>query len=453
MTTDRTDAAQALDATVTFLSRYVVFARSEQAAAVALWVGHTWLYDQGDTTAYLLIQSPEKRSGKSRLLECLRLICRDAVPMAGASLAALFRIIDERHPTLLLDEADTIFNKRGSDASEDIRGLLNTGYRRGVPFLRVVGERAKLHVESFDTFAPKAIASLGRLPDTVQDRAVVIALQRRARHETVERFRFRVAELEAATVREWWETLADLVLPDEVDVPDALDDRAADSWEPLLALADAAGGDWLARARMAAVVLAGAAEVEDESRSVLVLSDIRDILSEKAAERIPTSELLDALHAVEEHPWAEDYRHGRPLRAEGLAALLRPYGIKAHQMKVAGTNLRGYDADQFTDAFVRYLPPSHDTRPTRYPATAEHMSEPEGSGVAGTGGAVRGRADGSGARVHPTPTVACEDYFAHQLKHRQVNGAWRCDICASDPDHHEPLPLAEAVHRQPDASA
>ncbi len=438
----RSDAAQSLDATATFLRRYVVFANAEQADAVALWVGHTWLFDQGDTTAYLLVQSPEKRSGKSRCLEALRLIVRGPVPMAGASLAALFRIIDERHPTLLLDEADTIFNKRGSDASEDIRGLLNNGYRRGVPFYRVVGDGKKMRVESFDCYCPKAVASIGRLPDTIQDRAVVISLQRRARHEPLERFRFRVAELEATAVREWWESLVDLTLPELVDVPDALDDRAADSWEPLLALADAAGADWPARARKAALTLAGSAEVEDESRSVMVLSDIRDVLAEKATERIPTSELLDALHALEERPWAEDYRHGRPLKAEGLAYLLRPYRIRARQMKVNGVNVRGYPADQFTDAFSRYLSPPAETPLTRYPATTEHETERAGSKVAGerpvAGGSGNGHATGLRA-VSSSPTVVCQDYSAHQLSHRKVGDAWRCDICATDPDHSEPV--------------
>ena len=106
-------------------------------------------------------------------------------------------IIDERHPTLLLDEADTIFNKKGADSTEDVRGLLNNGYRRGVPFFRVVGDGKKMRVESFDVFCPKAIASIHGLPDTVQDRSIVIALKRRARSETVGRFRFRHVELEA----------------------------------------------------------------------------------------------------------------------------------------------------------------------------------------------------------------------------------------------------------------
>jgi hypothetical protein len=377
-----TELATALDQTVTFLKRYVVFASPEQADTAALWTGHTWLYDQFDTTPYLAVQSPGKRSGKSRLLECLRLLTRQAVPMAGASLAALFRIIDERHPTLLLDEADTIFNKRTSDSTEDVRGLLNNGYRRGVPFLRVVGDGKKMRVESFDVYCPKAIASIHALPDTVQDRSVVIALKRRARSESVERFRFRRAELEALPIREWWESIAEqLTLPESADVPEQLDDRAADSWEPLLALADAAGDAWPDKARRAALAVSGTPEVEDDAAPIRLLASIRQVFADKAVDRIPTAELIDGLRADEEGPW--DDWHGRGLKPEGLAYLLRPYGIRARQMKVAGINVRGFDLEQFGDAFSRYLPLPLHTPLARYPATSERESEHEGSKVAG----------------------------------------------------------------------
>jgi hypothetical protein len=389
-----TNAASVLDRTAAFLRRYVVFASAEQVDAVALWVGHTWLYDQFDTTAYLAIQSPEKRSGKSRLLEALRLLVRDGVPMAGVSLAAFFRLIDERHPTVLFDEADAVFNKRTSDSTEDIRGALNNGYRRGVPFWRVVGDGKKMRVESFDVFCPKAIASIRALPDTVQDRSIVIALKRRARHEMVERFRFRGAEQEAIPIREWWESIAEaLRLAEQADCPDELDDRAADSWEPLLALADAAGGEWPMRARRAALVLSGASEPDDDTLSVRLLDGIRDAFASRAADRLATSELLDVLRADEEAPW--DEWHGRGLKAEGLSYLLRPYGIRPRQMKVAGVKVRGYDLDQFTDAFTRYLPSVPHTPPTRYPGTAEHKSEHERTEVPGEVPVPEGRENGS----------------------------------------------------------
>jgi hypothetical protein len=374
--------ADTLARTGDFLRQYVVFASPEQADAVALWIGHTWVYDQFDTTPYLAVQSAEKRSGKSRLMECLSLLARRPQPAAGASLAALFRIINEEHPTLLLDEADTVFSRKSSDVTEDLRGLLNNGYRRGVPYLRVVGEGKKMHVERFDVFAPKAVASIRRLPDTVQDRSIVIALKRRSRSEAVGRFRFRVAELEALPIRESWEMAADaLRLAEQVSVPDELGDRAADCWEPLIALADAAGDDWPARARRAALSISGTPEVEEDTASIRLLAGIRGVFTIKGAERLSTGDLIEALRADDEAPWAE-WNHGRGLRPEGLAYLLRPYGIRAHQMKLGGVNLRGFARDDFADAFSRYLPLPQDEPLARYPATSERESEHERSRVA-----------------------------------------------------------------------
>jgi len=275
-----------------------------------------------------------------------------------------------------------IFNKRSSDSTEDMRGLLNNGYRRGMPFLRVVGDGKKMRVGSFDVFCPKAIASIHALPDTVQDRSIVIALKRRARNESVERFRFRRAEQETVTIREWWEALAEqLTLPESADVPEQLDDRAADSWEPLLTLADLAGGAWPDRARRAALALSGDPEVEDDTAPVRLLAGIRRVFVDRAVDRIPTAELIVGLRADEEAPW-DDWR-GRGLKPEGLAYLLRPYGIRAKQMKVAGFNVRGFDLEQFQDAFARYLPLSQNSPATRYPATSKRKSEREGSRVAG----------------------------------------------------------------------
>ncbi len=372
-----------LDCTAVFLSRFVVLGSAELAHAVALWVGHSWLYDQFDTTPYLAIQSPEKGSGKTRLLECLRLLTREPVPMAGASLAALFRIIDERHPTLLLDEADTIFGRRNPDGGEDIRGLLNNGYRRGVPFWRVVSEGKKMRLESFEVYCPKAIASIGRLPDTVQDRSIVVALKRRARHEPVERFRYRTAERDASPIRDAWEVLAsELRLPEEADVPEELPDRAADSWEPLLALADAAGAEWPSRGRRAALRLSGVLELEEEKVAVLLLGDIRTIFAERRIERLALRDLLDVLLAdeFEVHPWQE-WNNGRGLRPTGMGRLLSPFGIRARQLRIGGENVRGYDLEQFTDAFSRYLPPPIGD-PNRYSAASEREAKLGRSGVA-----------------------------------------------------------------------
>jgi hypothetical protein len=375
--------AEALDRTRDFLTRYVVFANAEQADAVALWVAHTWVYDQFDVTPYLGIQSPEKRSGKTLLQDCLEDVVREPLATGGASLAAIFRAVNEWHPTLLIDEADAVFNRKSNDNSEDLRGLLNSGYRRGRPYLRIVGDGKKMRVEKFETFSPKCLASIRSLPDTVQDRSIIIGLQRKLVSEKVERFRSRRAQLESLPIREWWESIAaELQLPEHAEVPAALSDRSSDSWEPLLAIADAAGGDWLERARRAALILSGVAEIDDERTEVQLLGDIQTIFIEQSADRVATLTLLDILTGTRfaESGWNEWHRRG--LNSHGLSYLLRPFKIRARQMKVDGANVRGFHLEQFADAFARYLPSSVQTAPDRYSATSERESERDGSGVA-----------------------------------------------------------------------
>lgn len=379
--------AALLDDTAAFLRRYVAFFFVEQADACALWVGHSWTYDAFETTPYLAVQSAEKQSGKTRLLEALDLVVREPLPIGGTSLAALFRIVNEKHPTVLHDEADVIFrNRKGDAAAEDLRGLFNSGYRRGRPYLRTVGEGKKMRVEKFDVFCPKALASIGTLPDTVQDRSIVINLRRRSRREPVEPFRARRAETEAAPIREAWEAIVEqLALPESAAVPAELSDRGMDSWEPLCAVADAAGGSWPARARRAAVRISGPGEPDEDTLGVLLLADVRAVFDAEGADRLAMRTLLERLLAetFAEHPWQE-WGHGRGLKATGVGRLLSPFGIRVKSLRLDGAVAKGYERGQFEDVWERYLPnrpPPPGGPSNRYTVTPERDSEHECNGV------------------------------------------------------------------------
>src|SRR4029077_18577129 len=119
--------------------RFVVLSDA-QADAVTLWAAHTHVSDAFGCTPYLAISSPEKRSGKTRLLEVLELLVHEPLPTANISDAALFRAISELGPTLLLDEVDAIFGPKARDR-EDLRGMLNAGYRRGAVARRMGGPK------------------------------------------------------------------------------------------------------------------------------------------------------------------------------------------------------------------------------------------------------------------------------------------------------------------------
>jgi hypothetical protein len=347
----RAEAGTLLDDVRAFMRRFVVMSDA-QADAVALWTAHTHAVAAAETTPYLAVTSAVKRSGKTRLREVLGLLVREPLAASNISDAALFRAIDKLTPTLLLDEADAIFKAR---EREDLRGMLNAGYRRGAVAYRI-GGAAKSTLEHFPVFCAKAFFRIGDfLPDTLSDRALHIRLERRLREETVERFRERDATPEGEILRDrladWLEPQVDELHSARPDLPTELDDRAQDSWEALFAIADLAGGDWPERARSAALTLSTGEEREDDSLTAELLRDLRTIF--ETNQHIKTGDLLALLHAIDESPWADYF--GKPLSAHGLSRLLKPYRIKTQAVWIDGSTVRGYKADQFADAFARVL--------------------------------------------------------------------------------------------------
>ena len=350
------DLARTLDDVAAFVRRYVVLT-PPQADALALWTFHTHALEASDVSPYVHISSAEKRSGKSRLLEVLSLLVRSPLPSANISDAALFRAIESRAPTLLFDEIDSIFGPKARDR-EDLRGLLNAGYRRGTPALRMGGAKMTDLLE-FETFCPKALAGIGKVPDTIADRAITIVLKRRKTSERIERFRRRDAEEGSEPLYQSLEALASYHAPELTEarpqLPDTLGDRAADSWEPLLAIAELAGEQWRERGRVAAFDLSSDENAQEDTLAVRLLGDIRASFAANG-DRQATTELLQKLKADDEAPWAD--WHGTGLSAKRLADLLRPYGIKSRTIRLEdGTTAKGYLLEQFEDAFERYLPP------------------------------------------------------------------------------------------------
>ncbi|MCZ7526147.1 MAG: hypothetical protein M5U14_07065 [Acidimicrobiia bacterium] len=134
------DGAGLLDDVAAFLARYVAFDGDAQRDATALWTVHAHAVDAAETTPRLAIQSAEKQSGKTRLLEVLELVVPAALPVANISPAAMFRVVADGPVTLLVDEVDAIFGVKANGNHEDLRALLNAGYRRGATVARVVGE-------------------------------------------------------------------------------------------------------------------------------------------------------------------------------------------------------------------------------------------------------------------------------------------------------------------------
>ena len=236
-----------------------------------------------------------------------------------------------------MDEVDTIFSKGKDDRNEELRGLLNAGQRRGVPAYRCGGPKMT-EVKQYDAFCAVALAGIGDLPSTIADRSLRIEMKRRAAGEQVERFRRRRVTPKAKAVKKrvasWAAPRIDELAGAEPDLPDELDDRAQDGWEPLLAIADAAGGDWPARARRAALELSAGRTAEDDTIGVRLLADIATVFG--GADRLSSADLATRLAGLEEAPWGDWYGH--PLDARGLAKKLKPFDIRPR--KVASVNRR-----------------------------------------------------------------------------------------------------------------
>jgi hypothetical protein len=358
-----------LDAACGVLRRYVVFQWPEQPAVISLWILHTWAFGAFDYTPYLSVWAASKRAGKSRVLEVLEFLVKNPIKTESGTSAALIRSIDEKNlPTFLLDEVDKLYaNKKNSDGEADSTcRFLNAGYRRGAKFLRCVGQGAAIESKEFPAFCPKATAGIGRcLPDTVADRSIPIELARQTREERAERLRDREARTALAPLKtelEAWAKQPEVIatLRDARPVmPDELHDRAQDITEPLLAIADMAGGEWPARARAALIKLY--AGEEDADIGVRLLADIKRVFDEKGAERLFTDTIIKELIAnADDAPWAlwfEDaLKHDKiDSAASKLAKRLKAYHIKPSRFRIGEENKKGYQSAQFERAWKQYL--------------------------------------------------------------------------------------------------
>jgi len=318
--------------------------------ALALWTLHAHAQDAAFVSPLLALTSPEKRCGKSTVLAVLGAVVPRALPTANITAAGVFRTVEKFRPSLMVDEADTF-----ARTSEELRGILNSGHTRTSAFVvRTAGD--DFEPRTFSTWCPKAIACIGELPATLTDRAIVVAMRRRKPDERVERLRLdRMGALEPLRRQAWrWSRdHATALQKSDPEMSPELDDRAADNWRPLVAIADLAGGAWPERARRAAVLLSGG-RADALGARVQLVADLRALFAERG-DRLASEEIVTALVAMEDRPWPE-WAHGRPLTKRSLARLLEPFGIRPTQLRIDGDKTRGYARAAFIDAIARYLP-------------------------------------------------------------------------------------------------
>jgi hypothetical protein len=254
-------------------------------------------------------------------------------------------------PTLLMDEADTYL-----EGHEEFRGILNSGHTPDTAkVLRCVGQDHD--PKGFSTWAPMVIAKIGPLPATLTSRSLVIQMRRKRPDESVEKFdpahHGPKVEQVARNAARWAQDNLDTLRNSRPAMPEELINRAADNWTPLLAIADAIGGEWPDRARTIAVMFCGG--MSEVTLQEQVLFDIREVFDERGCDRVSSTELCNALGGLEGRPWC-GADSGFAISPHKLASMLRPFHVKPHSIRIGVQTPKGYERKDFEDVFARYLP-------------------------------------------------------------------------------------------------
>ncbi|MBC5824086.1 MAG: DUF3631 domain-containing protein [Candidatus Eremiobacteraeota bacterium] len=332
--------------------RHVVLPTGGTTAG-ALFAIYTHVHDAFPISPLLVATSPEMRCGKTTFLKvCSKLVNR---PLASSSLtgAGVFRTIEKWGPTLIIDEADAFLHD-----NEEMRGILDSGHDRETAYvIRVVGE--EMEPKTFSTWAPKIVGHIGKMPSTLTDRAIDLPMKRKTASEKVKSMRGVDFKDVKRRIRRFVDDHMAGLRAANPDMPSALNDRQADNWLPLVAIADAAGPRSATKARDAIEALTGKDEAEASSTGTMLLVDIGLILKDWPDEEISTMDLLKNLVTMAERPWPT-YARGRELTPRQLSRLLRPFGVHSRQVwsgsDAGGSNFRGYRKSDFDDALARYTP-------------------------------------------------------------------------------------------------
>lgn len=337
------------------LKRFVICA-PETVHAATLWIAMTWFIEVISISPLAIITAPEKRCGKSQLLFLLGRLVNRPLSASNITPAALFRSIDAWQPTLLIDEADAFLRE-----NEELRGMINCGHTRdSAKIIRVVGD--DFTPTAFNVWGAKALAGIGHLSDTVMDRAIILELRRKLADEKIERLRHAEPHLFrtlTAKLARFSQDYAETIQQARPELPQTLNDRAQDNWEPLLAIADIAGGDWPRLAHTAAMIIS-TQEESSPSMGIELLSDIQEIFDSQNLDRIGSAELIQRLCDDEEKPWAT-FNRGVSIRPRQVARRLKEFNISSHTIRLGFSTAKGYLKSQLTDAFSRYLTSKRNT--------------------------------------------------------------------------------------------
>jgi putative DNA primase/helicase len=353
------DGAELIGEIQAAIRRYVIVSE-RTALAVALWAIHAHTMEFATVAPRLLITAPTRECGKTVLLDTVSRLVPRALPAANISPAGIFRTTEVARPTLMIDEADTFLKD-----NDELRGIINSGHTKASAFvIRVVDVGGDLQPRSFSTWCAMAICGIGAMPGTITSRSIIAKMERKMPGERVARLTHRTGHELNALCRKIARWAADNRRKLEAatpEIPEQLGNRSVDNWIELLAIADAAGSDWPAKAREAA--LARAIEDESEVVAVELLADIRVIFEEAAKDELPSATIVQRLVEIDGRPWPEFGRSRKPITQNRMARLLKVFGIAPKgTIRFGNRTGKGYERKAFEDAWNRYLPPAGDTK-------------------------------------------------------------------------------------------
>lgn len=349
------NGAELADEIKALFDRYL-YLPNGASASVTLWVMHTYALGCFEITPRLAILSPMPGCGKSTLMDLICMLSYRPLMLSSITAAAMFRIIAEYKPTLLIDEADTFL--RGN---EELRGIINAGYEQGGKVSRVEVVNKKQVVSLFPCYGACAIAGIGGMHKTIQERSVNVVIERKTHADKIERMRKReIREITPDIQRKclrWASDHAEQLSAARPNMPLYMGDRATDIWEPLFAIAETISPEWLEQINKAAKALNKTQPNEDDSSMRLqLLADIKSIFDEQPNQQTFVSTwLVNKLNELEESPWS-DFGYGRGLSVHSLARQLRFFNILSVQLRNKFDRNRCYERKDFLDAFSRYLP-------------------------------------------------------------------------------------------------
>lgn len=350
---DEVDGDRLLTEIALTLKRYVYLPEGAYVA-VSTWCLGTFCMDAWQLWPKLLITSPEKRCGKTTLIETMEALTYRPLVASNISPSAIFRCIEEWCPTLYLDEADT-FAKN----NPELNGIMNAGHkRRTAKIIRSEKVVDSFQPKAFSVWAAQVIAGIGSQRDTMHDRSIHIEMERKLPDELVKKIPFdffeKNVQLRMKCLR-WAEDNVSALRFLDATIPNYGNDRAQDNWEPLIKLGKVAGGAWEKKV-LAAYKLFSATENEYEDAGVLLLRDIKIILDKKGCGKIASASLVEALILIKDSPWFE-WKKGTPITQNSLSRLLKPFKIKPSTIRIGTNTSKGYKSEQFEKAFERYVRP------------------------------------------------------------------------------------------------